>query len=252
MTRSLFFSLVALSFAGCATTHLDLTGLTAQQVVSTIENQSHLFQRFSSSGYGDFETPRGEYSARFEISIQKPSTTNVRVYGPLGIKVAQVELSADTLLVYNSMRNEVYVGKPTEANLRQYLMIAADGSSLNTILLGLMMPVAHLQDPQAVSHVDGNSINFSYVTGDTVEKYTVDGEYMRTTGYEQSIDGKSEIEIKYSDFTRVGNVYFPRTVSLRDLKRGVSVKLFYQDIALDEKDEIEFIVPADAKKVFLN
>ncbi len=252
MTRPLCICLVALLFAGCATTHLDLTGITAQQIVSTIENQSQLFQRFSSSGYGDFETPRGDYSARFEISIQKPSITHVRVYGPLGIKVAQVELSADTLILYNSMRNEVYIGKPTEANLRQYLMVAADGTSLNTILLGLMMPVAHLQNSQDVSHVDGNTVTFTYITGDTVEKYTVDGEYMRTTGYEQSIRGEVVIEIKYSDFKSVGNVYFPRTVSLRDLKHGISAKLFYQDIALDEKDETEFIVPTDAKKVYLN
>lgn len=239
-------------FAGCATTHLDLSGITAEQVASNIENQSRSFQCFSSSGYGNFETPEGDYGAKFEISIRKPSTTIVRVYGPFGIKVAQVELSADTLIVYNSMRNEVYVGKPTEINLRHFLMVAGDGSSLNTLLLGLMMPLAHLKNPRTASHVDGKSVNFTYVTGDTIEKYTVDGEYMRTTGYEQSIDGEAVVRIKYSDFTSVGNVYFPRTVSFEDFRHGVSARLFYQDIALDEKDEVQITVPADAKKVFLN
>lgn len=252
MIRLTILSALAVFLAGCATTYLDLSGMSAQQVANNIESQSRSFRYFSSSGYGNFETPQGTYSTRFDLVVWKPSSAHVSLYGPLGIKMAQVELTSDTLLVYNSIRNEVFIGKPTEANLRNLLMIATNGSSFTDILLGLVTPLAHLDKLQSSSKFDGRVFSFTYVGEDTVEKYTVDGEYMRTRNYEKLIDGETVMKIQYSDFMKIGDIYFPRSVSLEDLKHGVSAKLFYQDIAINEKDNIEFTVPSDAKKVILN
>ncbi len=252
MIRFTILSALAVVLAGCATTYVDFSEMSAQQVANNIEKQSRSFMYFSSSGYGNFETPEGAYSARFDLSIQKPSSARVSLFGPLGIKVAQVKLTPDTLLVYNSMRNEVFIGKPTEANLRHLLMIASNGTSFTDLLLGLMTPLAHLDNPQSSSHFDGKTVSFTYVSEDTVEKYTVDGKYMRTRNYKRLVNGETVMKIQYSNFMKIGDVYFPRSVSFEDLKRGVSAKLFYQDIALNEKDKVEFTVPSDAKKVILN
>lgn len=239
--------------AGCATMHyVAMTNITAQDVANNIDDQSHTFNIFTSSGYGDFETPQGEYSARFDISIRKPSTTSIRLYGPFGIKVAQARLSSDTLLVYNSLNNEVFVGKPTESNLRHFLVVAADGASLSDILLGLMTPLTHLDSSRASSRVDGGHVNFIYSSQDTVERFTVDGEYMRTVAYEKQVAGKTLVRITYSDFANVDNVYFPKTIFFEDMQHNISAKLFYQDIALNQKDEVQITVPADAKQIFLN
>ncbi|MFZ1082382.1 MAG: DUF4292 domain-containing protein [Candidatus Kryptoniota bacterium] len=252
MSRSLLF--LGLLIAGCATTYtyMDLSSITPQSVAGNIESQSRLFESFSSSGYGNFETPQGDYSARFDISIRKPSPTYVRIYGPFGMKVAQIKLSSDTIIVYNSFLNELYVGKPTADNLRRFLMIAPDGSSVTNILLGLVSPPAIHDSSRISSNVDGRSVSFTYNAGDTVERYSVDGKYMRTTDYEESIDGEAVMRIRYSDFTNVGNVYFPKSVSFEDTRRKISAKLFYQDIELSENDDLEFTAPADAKEIFLN
>ncbi|MGO9481176.1 MAG: DUF4292 domain-containing protein [Candidatus Kryptoniota bacterium] len=245
---------MALLIAGCATTYtyVNLSGVTPQSVASNVESQSRLFEYFSSSGYGDFETPRGDYSARFDISIHRPSPMYVRIYGPFGMKVAQMKLSTDTIIVYNSLLNELYVGKPTAENLRRFLMIAPDGSSVTNILLGLMSPPAIHDSSRISSNVDGRTISFTYDAGDTVERYSIDGRYMRTTDYEESIDGETVMRIRYSNFTSVGNVYFPKSVSFEDIRRNISAKLFYQDIALNGNDDLEFTAPADAKEIFLN
>ena len=143
--------------AGCATvsssdtyTYIDLSQVTPQTVTNNVESQSRLFENFSSSGYGDFETPQGNYSARFDISISRPSWTYIRIYGPFGMKVAQIKLSSDSLIVYNSFQNELFIGKPTAENLRRFLMVAPDCPSLpdangpfarvTDMLLGLMSP----------------------------------------------------------------------------------------------------------------
>jgi len=249
------FAILSMAFlmAGCATTHyVEMSNITAQDVALNIGDQSKSFSIFSSSGYGDFETPQGEYSARFDISIHKPSTTCIRLYGPFGIKVAQAKLSSDTLLVYNSLNNEVFVGKPTEANLRHFLVIAADGASVSDLLLGLMVPLAHLDSASVSSGFEGDHLSFVYSSRDTTEKFTVDEEYMRTVRYEKIIDGGTAIRITYSDFTSVNKVYFPRTIFFEDLKRSISARLFYQDIALNEKDEVQIVVPADAREILLN
>lgn len=160
-------------------------------------------------------------------------------------------MTSDTLIVYNSFRNELYVGKPTAENLRRFLMIAPDGSSVTNLLLGLLSPPA-AGDDSRVSNADGKSVSFTYDKGDTVESYAVDGKYLRTTNYEESIDGEAVLRIQYSDFTNIGNVYFPKSVSFEDVKRKISAKLFYEDIALRENDALEFTIPADAKEIFLN
>ncbi len=232
--------------------YVTMTNVTAQDVAHSIDDQSQSFKMFSSSGYGDFETPQGDYSARFDISVRKPSTTSIRLYGPFGIKVAQAKLSSDTLLIYNSLNNEVFVGKPTEANLRHFLIVAADGASVSDLLLGLMVPLTHLDSSRASSRVDGGNVNFIYSNEDTVEKFTVDEEYMRTISYERIVGGGTIVRITYSDFTSVDNIYFPKTVFFEDLKNNVSAKLVYQDIALNEKDEVQITIPADAKEIFLN
>ncbi len=245
--------LAAFLASGCATVHyVAMTNITAQEVAQNIDDQSHAFSLFTSSGYGNFQTPQGEYSARFDISIRKPSTTSIRLYGPFGIKVAQAELSSDTLVVYNSLNNEVYVGKPTESNMRHFLVVAADGASLSDLLLGLIAPLTHLDSSGASSHVDGGHVNFIYSNQDTVERFTVDEEYMRTVAYEKLVDGGLVMKITYSDFTSVDNVYFPKCIFFEDLKHNISAKLFYQDIALNEKDEVQITVPPDAKEIFLN
>ncbi len=232
--------------------YVAMTNITAQDVARNISDQSHAFNIFTSTGYGSFETPQGEYSARFDISIRKPSTTNIRLYGPFGIKVAQAKLSSDTLVVYNSINNEVFVGKPTESNLRHFLVIAGDGASFSDLLLGLMAPIAHLDSSIASSRIEGENVSFIYSSQDTVEKYTVDGEYMRTVAYEKKVAGVTAIRITYSDFTSVDDIYFPKTIFFEDLKHNISAKLFYQDIALNDKDEVQITVPADAKEIFLN
>lgn len=131
-------------------------------------------------------------------------------------------------------------------------MIAPDGSSVTNILLGLVSPPAIHDSSRISSNVDGRSVSFTYNAGDTVERYSVDGKYMRTTDYEESIDGEAVMRIRYSDFTNVGNVYFPKSVSFEDTRRKISAKLFYQDIELSENDDLEFTAPADAKEIFLN
>ena len=245
--------LLALLITGCATMHyVTMTNLTAQDVARSIDGQSQAFKFFTSSGYGNFETPQGEYSARFDISIRKPSTTIVRLYGPFGIKVAQAKLSSDTLVVYNSLNNEVFVGKPTEANLRHFLIVAADGESVSDLLLGLMVPRTHLDSSQASSRFDGTHVEFIYSIKDTIERFTVDEEYMRTVGYERIVNGETILRITYSDFASIDNIYFPKAVFFEDLKHSISAKLFYDDIALNEKDEVQITIPADAREIFLN
>lgn len=244
---------MAFLFAACSTMHyVAMTNVTAEDVARSIGEQSESLHLFTSNGYGDFNTPQGEYSARFDISVRRPFTTNIRLYGPFGIKVAQARLSSDTMLVYNSLNNEVFVGKPTEENLRRFLVVAADGASLSDILLGLMAPLTHLDSSQASSRFEGGHLNFVYANRDTVENYTVDEEHMRTIGYEEMVNGGTILRITYSDFTNVNNIYFPKTIFFEDLKHSISAKLFYQDIALNEKDEVQITVPADAKEIFLN
>lgn len=252
MKRLLLLSAAALLLAGCATTsYVNMNGISAVQVAENIESQSRSLKYFSSSGYGNFQTKQGAYSARFDLSIERPSQANVTLYGPFGIKVMQVKLTADTLLVYNSMHNEVYVAKPTQANLRNLLMIASNGASFTDLLLDLMTPHSHLDASRYSSRANGNVASFTYVDEDTVEKYTVDGKYMRTKDYEKVIDGETVLKIGYSDFTSVDNRYFPRRVSFEDLKRGVSARLFYQNITLNQNEKVDFNIPADAKKVIL-
>ncbi len=253
MSRLFLLLLLTGFFVGCAaTSYVDMSGVTAQDVTDEIHAQSNSIHYFSTSGYGSFETKQGAYTARFDMSIHRPSTATVSLYGPFGIKVAQVRLTEDTLIVYNSLRNEVFMGKPTASNLRNFLMIASDGSSFTDLLLDLMTPVGHMDNAQVSRHQDGNTIRFTYAGRDTVENYTVDGEFMRTTDYEKTVDGKTVLKVKYSDFKNVGNIFFPRTVSFEDMKHGISAKLFYQDTAVNQKESIEFSVPTDAKEVILN
>lgn len=252
MNRLLLSVAAALLLAGCATTsYVNLNGISARQVAENIESQSRSLKYFSSSGYGNFQTKEGAYSARFDLTIKRPSSADVNLYGPFGIKVVQVKLTADTLLVYNSIHNQVYVAKPTQANLRNLLMIASNGTSLTDLLLDLMTPLSHLGTSRYSSKADGRVVSFTYVDQDTVEKYTVDGKYMRTKDYEKTINGETVLRIRYSDFTSIDNNYVPRRVSFEDLKRDVSAQLFYQDMTLNQNETIDFSVPADAKKVIL-
>jgi outer membrane lipoprotein-sorting protein len=239
---------------GCAAgyNYTDISVVTPKLIFNNIESQSSMIKYFSSSGYGNFETPEGDYSARFDISIRRPSTVYVRIYGPFGMKLAQVKFTSDTLIVYNSFRNELYVGKPTEENLSRFLMIAPEGSSITNLLLGLLAPPVSDSNSYVLSKTDGRKINFTYDRGDTVQLYGIDGKYLRISKYEESIDGETILRIQYSDFTSVGNVYFPKSVLFEDLRRNVSARLFYQDIELTENDGLEFTVPSDAKKFFLN
>jgi outer membrane lipoprotein-sorting protein len=241
-------------FVGCAATsyYVDLSGVTAQKVADEIQTQSNAIQYFNTSGYGSFETKQGAYSASFDMAIHRPSSAMVSLYGPFGIKVAQVRLTEDTLLVYNSLHNVLFMGKPTSANLRNFLMIASDGSSFTNLLLDLMPPVSNMYEPQLYRHADGSTVSFTYVSQDTVEKYTVDGEYMRTKEYVKTIGGETIMKIQYSDFENLGSGYFPRSVSFEDLKHGVSAKLYYRDASLNKKKSVEFNVPSDAKEVILN
>lgn len=254
MIRLFLLFLFAGLFAGCAATayYVDLSGVTAQTVADRIQAQSKSIHYVSTSGYGSFQTKAGAYTASFDMSIHRPSSATVNLYGPFGIKVAQVRLTDDTLLVYNSLRNELFTGKPTSANIRNLLMIASNGSSFADLLLDLVPPTGHMENAQSSRSTDGQTVSFTYVSRDTVEKYTVDGRYMRTEEYVKSIAGVPVMKIQYSGFEHVGNVYFPRRVSFEDLSHGVSAKLYYQDTSLNQKENVEFNVPPDAKEVILN
>ncbi len=254
MSRFFLVLFFAGLFTGCAATsyYVDLTGVTAQSIAEKIKTQSNSIRYFSTSGYGSFETNQGSYTVSFDMSIDRPSTATVSLYGPFGIKVAQVHLTEDTLLVYNSIRNELFVGKPTSANIRRLLMIASNGVSLTDLLLDLMPPTGNLDSAGHTRLLDGSSVSFIYTDQDTVERYTVDGRFMRTKEYTKSVNGETVMKIQYSEFENIGRICVPRQVSFEDLKHGVSAKLYYQDTSLNHKKDVEFSVPPDAKEVILN
>lgn len=254
MNRFLVVLLFAGLFAGCAASsyYVDLSRITAHSVSEEVRNQSNSIHYFSTSGYGSFETKQGAYTASFDMSIDRPSSAIVNLYGPFGIKVAQVRLTRDTLMVYNSLRNELFVGKPTTANLRRLLMIASNGVSFTDLLLDLLPPAGNMDSSRFVRQLNGNSVSFTYANRDTVEQYTVDGRYMRTKEYTKSVNGETVMKIQYSGFENIGSICVPRRVSFEDLKHGVSAKLYYQDTYLNRKRNVEFSVPSDAKEVILN
>lgn len=254
MSRYFLILLFAGLFAGCSATsyYVDLSGVTAHGVAQQIRDQSNSIHYFSTSGYGSFETKQGAYTASFDMSINRPSSATVNLYGPFGIKVAQVRLTADSLLVYNSIRNELFVGKPTSSNIRRLLMIASNGVSFTDLLLDLMPPTGNLNGPRSTRQLDGNSVSFTYTDQDTVEQYTVDGRFMRTKEYTKTVNGETVLKIQYSGFETIGSICVPRRVSFEDLKHGVSAKLYYQDASLNQRKNVEFSVPSDAKEVILN
>ncbi|MCL4538099.1 MAG: DUF4292 domain-containing protein [Bacteroidetes bacterium] len=254
MSRPLLLLFFAGLFAGCAATsyYVDLSGVTAESVTEEIKSQSNSIHFFSTSGYGSFETKDGAYTASFDMSIDRPSSAIVNLYGPFGIKVAQVRLTEDTLLVYNTMRNELFMGKPTSTNLRRLLMIASNGTSFTDLLLDLMPPVGNLDSARFTRQLDGDAVNFTYANEDTVEQYTVDGKFMRTREYKKSVNGQTVMKIQYSGFEQIGRVCVPRRVSFEDMQHGVSARLYYQDTSLNQRKNVEFSVPSDAKEVILN
>ncbi len=131
-------------------------------------------------------------------------------------------------------------------------MIASDGDSFTDLLLDLLVPTGNLGNAKATKHSEGSNISFTYVSEDTVEKYVVDGELLRTLRYEKTVDGETIVRIKYGDFESLGDVSIPRSLWFEDHKHGVSAKLYYKDAVLNEKENAEFSIPSDAKEVILN
>lgn len=240
-----------LAIAGCSSTSFLANEVTPVKVGEAIASDSKKFQSFSSSGYGSFESKEGGYTLSFDLSCNMPSSAQIIIYGPFGVRVAEAVLTSDTIIVYNRMKNEAFLAKPTQDNVRNLLMISSGEIPLGEVLIGLI-PFKLNSSKNVTSKRDGKLYTFTYVTGDTVEKYTVDAEFMRIIGYEELINGDAVLKIEYSNFSKVGGIYFPHSISFTDWHRGVYAKLFYKTITLNHSHTMTIDLPPDAKKIVLN
>ncbi|MGC8654053.1 MAG: DUF4292 domain-containing protein, partial [Candidatus Kryptoniota bacterium] len=206
---------------------------------------------FSSSGYGSFETKEGGYNISFDLSYDMPSSAQIIIYGPFGMRVAEAILTGDTIIVYNRLKNEVFLAKPTAGNVRNLLMISSGEIPLGEVLIGFL-PFEPHSSGNMISSQDGKLYHFTYISDDTVRKYTFDAEYMRIVSYEEIVTGNELLKIEYRDFSKVGGIYFPHSIAFNDLQRGVYARLFYKTITLNHPGSMTIDLPPDAKKIVLN
>jgi len=245
------YLMLMLAVAGCASTNYLSSEITPLKIQQAIVSDSKKFHSFSSSGYGSFETKEGGYSISFDLSYNMPSSARIVIYGPFGVRVAEAMLTSDTIIVFNRMKNEVFLGKPTASNVRTLLMLSTGEIPLGEVLLGLL-PFEPHSSKNLISRHDGKLYYFTYVSDDSVEKYTIDAEYMRIVSYEEMVACDPVLKIDYGDFSKVGGIYFPHAISFNDLHREIYAKLFYKTITLNHLDGMTIDLPPDAKKIVLN
>lgn len=180
-------------------------------------------------------TSKGTEKVIVSIKYEKPDRFLVSIKSKVGIEIARILISEDTLLINDRINRKLYYG--SSGYLKEKYGITF---SIIPLLFGDYIEYSNTDN--YTPDCSGGILNRCYKSGSLKIEYLIDckkGKAVRTMF--QYASGKTKVDIKYEGFLNTGSILFPGKIKINDSQSSVTIDIKIKKIETALKGKVEFI-----------
>jgi outer membrane lipoprotein-sorting protein len=245
---------LGLLWNGCAPTAsrhaLSVDDMNIRTLLSTIARHQNTFRSMEADGSVAVETPTFSNSGSFELHIKKPDSLLVKIEGPFGIDIANLMLTQEKFLVYNSLQNKIIRGTTSKQAIESLLNIDIDFSDILNLFGGVVSLDRESNLPMDYS-VDNNQYMLAFHSSNEVSRYWIDPDMFSITRIQvQDQQGNPVREVAFSDFRSQNTTWLPYHMKVSDYRGRKSITLIYTDARVNIQNvTFPFAFPENAEQI---
>jgi len=224
----------AIGVAGCATqpalpppapraANSDLAALAARDLI---------LNSLQAPAIMEYTGPNGHVKARERLTVRRPASLRVEALSPLGVALV-VAADANQVAIFDPSKDTIARGAATAETLSRVARIPLAPEQAVRLLLALPPAAATASAPLVPAAADNGMKPLSYTRADgTIDEIAfVDGNLAMVR--ETTPSGTLAYEIRYSNYRDIGAVQFPLTIDANFPATATTVKLRYENPAID-------------------
>jgi Domain of unknown function (DUF4292) len=201
----------------------------------------------------DLVTKQGYQPVRAALVIKKPSYLRLELLPVIGTPDFFLAATPVQMSIFIPSRGEFYRGKPTGANLAQFLSWDFNIEDIVTILSGTY-PSLPEKDVSSQSYREGNFLRIEMKAKSGSSQTIWIGKKNRLSKYIRNDEfGKEIYQVEYEDYEQESFIAGKITIKMAGSVNSISVK--YSDLKIETVSDLsifELSVPEGMKIIFLD
>ena len=227
----------------------------AERLIKKIEGNRRKVKTFEGSGVIKVESKQFTGSANFEVTLKKPDSIKISIYGPFGIDLAHGLVSKTDFQFYDVMRNKLYIGSNDKSVLKDLFKVDLSFNELLDAFSGSVnLTDKLLREPDEFLQ-DDNEYTLSYndKISNQTSTYTIKIDDLALTAFEVTdIKNKTVIKSMYDDIKIFNDVPIPYEVSVDYKQNNQKLFLEYRKINVNaDVDKLTLRLPKDIEIIKL-
>ena len=234
--------------------------MSANRLMREINANSFDFESLQAKVGIKVETEDNAFNLKGQLKMKKDSILWASITLPLGIEVARIKVTADSIFFINKS-NKSYLAEQTESF--NYLQnINADINTIQSVFTGNIFLINKKSDNNVfikdnkynlLSEENITFINNRYKKNFTINKnIIIDPTLFRITKYEiiNNEDYNYGLTIDYSDFINIGGKYLPSIIKINiSTEEKMYITITYSNISTNNNTQYNFSIPKKYERI---
>jgi len=197
-------------------------------------------------------SPEGSFNLSAKIKTGGLDSMNMSVFLPFGISAANIYLSGDDFLAYNSLENTAYKGKADREKI--YEAFKMDIDFKNFIRFMRSETPGNFKDYSEAEYKSENRSRLfkNSSSGEFVEFLLLSSDLKQILQYQQKAkDGSTILNVTFGDYKNVDGFNLAQKVSLKYPEKSFEMTVDIEEITVNKTPEKSYIftIPSSAKVV---
>ncbi len=225
--------------------------LPADRLIKKIEANRRKIKSFEGNGTLDIKTPSLEARASFEISIKKPDSIKLGVYGPFGIDLAQALVTRNDFVFYDVMGDKAYTGNISTNVLKKIFRIDLPFNDLIDAFAGAVNLTGKLSEVPQDFEITDDYYFLTYTENATNMEFHYDINILDNALLRYQVVKKPDnllFEGRYSEFEHFDNVPIPLRTVVENKKNNQALLIEYRNVSVNEEiEDLKLNLPDDVE-----
>ncbi len=229
--------------------------LSPERLITKLEANRRKVRTFSANGTINIKNGSTTIESIFEVNVKKPDSIKVDVFGPFGIELAQILITRDKFLFYDSINKTAYKGLTDDSTIKKALKIGLPFDMLIDAFTGSIDLSDKLRRKPDEYTYDENYSYIKYVdsTAGSINEYEINTKNFTVKKIKAGNLVKGNlVEAKYDNYKQFGDVLVPLVISMNFPENKQSLIINYKNVSINNNSlNILFELPSDTKYVEL-
>ena len=225
----------------------------AKRLIKKLEGNRRKIKTFEGTGTIHIKSEKFTGKTSFKISIKKPDSIKISIYGPFGIDIAHGIFSKNEFMFYDVLKNRVIIGENSKDVLKKMFKIDLSFEELVDAFAGAVNLTEKLRTEPSDYEILEDIYNLTYLDNEAKKKniYRITKDDLKITEYLVTTLSNTELlSGEYSKFKIYEDVPIPLSLLIRNKTKRQSIKIEYKKIKVNEViKSLKIKLPSDVKKI---